>query len=208
MDAGGVQIVFCTVAAVAEGEVAADRPADANFDECLMKLRARVGEIEGWYVPHSWVTNDVSLHRGILQGFPKRLGRVALTRFRTLQPRAGGRRAGARLGATLQAPEGLHLHAMHECAERDSSAIGVTLPFLLLRSFPSLPGTAGPTVEEIVSPVITDASEEEVWSGPASIVARGAGPLGPLLDPLEPPKSRSFRTAFTITGTRSITGYS
>jgi hypothetical protein len=204
IEPGRVQIAFCSVAAVGD---AADQsvvaPGDANFEECLVKLRARAGDLEGWYVSHSWVTNDVSLQRGIVQGFPKRIGRVALTRFDTVQARAGGRWKGARLGGVLEAPDGLRLSVVHECAERPAPT-DAPLPFLLCRRFPSLFAPLDRSVDEIVSPIIENAVEVDVWSGPAHVAASGAADAMPLFEPLDRPWSRSLRTAFTITGARLV----
>ncbi len=54
------------------------------------------------YCPAIWVDQDISLVRGLLQGWPKKLGSTWLTRSLPLEhPAAAPLRAGSRIGASL-----------------------------------------------------------------------------------------------------------
>ena len=54
------------------------------------------------YCPAIWVDQDISLMRGLLQGWPKKMGSTWLTRSLPLEhPAAAPLRAGSRLGASL-----------------------------------------------------------------------------------------------------------
>ncbi len=77
-------------------------PAYAQYKECFVVLEVeRAGELVN-YCPLIYVDQDISLLRGWLQGLPKKLGSVWMTRSYGLDhPAAVPLRAGARLGATL-----------------------------------------------------------------------------------------------------------
>lgn len=201
-DPGLVQVAFSSMSAVS-AEIPGQHylaPDDVNFNECLVKIRARVAATPGWFVSHSWVTNDVSLVRGFVQGFPKRLGKVAMTSFHSPLEQTGGRRPGARLGGVVETPDGLRVRVLHFCEERGSPGDVPALPFYLRRHFPSLQPNGAPAVDEIVSPIVSEAEDLDVWTGPAEIEASGSPEAAALVAPIDRPRSRSFSSALTITG--------
>jgi hypothetical protein len=58
------------------------------------------------FCPFIWVDQDISLIRGLLQGWPKKLGNTYLTRSLPLEhPAASPLKAGSRLGASLSVKE-------------------------------------------------------------------------------------------------------
>lgn len=207
MDPARVQLAFCNMSAVSlqNSQQYYLTPNDVNFNECLIKLRVRAGSASGWFVSHSWVTNDVSLVRGFIQGFPKRLGNVAMTKFDTLQERTGGRRPNAKLGAVLETPDGLRVRIMHVCSQVAGAESIPALPFFLRRHYPSLTPPYHPVVDEIVSPIVEDSEDTEVWIGEAELEASGTAcdPM-PLLKPIDAPASRSFRSKSVISGAKVI----
>jgi hypothetical protein len=77
-------------------------PAYAQYKECLVVLEALRDREAVNYLPLIWVDQDIAMVRGMLQGIPKKLASVWLTRSYDLDhPAAAPLRSGTRLGATL-----------------------------------------------------------------------------------------------------------
>lgn len=197
-----VQLAFCDTTAISadQPDLHVWAPADANFHECLLKVRCRLGTRRGFFVVISWVTSDQSLVRGYLQGFGKRLGHLAMTRFDRLESIGGGRFPGARLGARLGAADGVSIYAQQACSTVADDSILPSLPFFLRRHVPALDGS-GPLVDDIVEPVVSTSSVADIWAGIGEVrCCAGASDLAPLLPTRTRAQCRSFRTALTITG--------
>lgn len=92
---------FCEWQATTDGSELLD-PVYAQYKEFFVVLEAeRDGRVLR-YCPFIYVDQDVSLLRGWLQGLPKKLGSVWLTRSLPLaHPAAAPAQAGTRLGASL-----------------------------------------------------------------------------------------------------------
>jgi hypothetical protein len=81
------------------------------------------------YCPAIWVDQDISLLRGLLQGWPKKLGSTWLTRSLPIEhPAAAPLRAGTRLGATLAVKD----RRLIEARATLTGAAGPALGFLAL----------------------------------------------------------------------------
>ena len=78
-------------------------PVHAQYRETIVVLEvARADGQTAAYCPFIWVDQDVALVRGLLQGWPKKLGTTWLTRSLPLiHPAAAPVMAGSRLGASL-----------------------------------------------------------------------------------------------------------
>lgn len=78
-------------------------PVLAQYRETIVVLQVeRPDGSPGVYCPAIWVDQDTSLLRGLLQGWPKKMGSTWLTRCLPLDhPAAAPLRAGSRLGASL-----------------------------------------------------------------------------------------------------------
>jgi Acetoacetate decarboxylase (ADC) len=88
------------------------------------------------FCPFIWVDQDISLIRGLLQGWPKKLGTTHLTRALPLDhPAAAQLKAGSRLGATLSVKD----RRLVEAALTLTGKAGKTLGFLANRTI----GTVG-----------------------------------------------------------------
>nr|VFJ59132.1 MAG: Acetoacetate decarboxylase (ADC) [Candidatus Kentron sp. FM]VFJ59621.1 MAG: Acetoacetate decarboxylase (ADC) [Candidatus Kentron sp. FM]VFK12263.1 MAG: Acetoacetate decarboxylase (ADC) [Candidatus Kentron sp. FM] len=191
-----VLIIDGTAVSEASPDQTVTRPAEVNHLECLIHLSCRYGEQPTWFSAHSWVTNDVSLLRGLQVCVPKRLGQISMTNFNRLGKNlAEGRHPGARIGARVQAPDGLSLYAEHTCESRADSYNVFGIPQIK---------------KEIIGGglMIADASEkivEEIWEGPGRLeCAAGDSDIAPLLTPSGSVWTRSFRAAFKINGMKSI----
>lgn len=77
------------------------------------------------FCPFIWVDQDVSLARGWLQGWPKKLGTTFVTRSLPIDhPAAAPLRAGSRLGATLGVKERRLIEATLTLTGRPGSPLG------------------------------------------------------------------------------------
>jgi hypothetical protein len=180
---GAVQLAFCDSTAVSEAQPNLHiwAPGDANYLECLLKVRCRLGERRGFHVVLSWVTNDQSLVRGFLQGFPKRLATIHMTRLNRAR-QCGGAYEGAGLGARVQSNDGLSIFVEHQCRQRGGEADIPSGPFLLRRHVPSTVQGGSPLVDQIVETVVESSVVSDVWLGRGRLSAfSGAGELEALI---------------------------
>jgi hypothetical protein len=92
---------FCEWQATTDGGELLD-PVHAQYKEFFVLIQAEREGAPAFYCPFIYVDQDVSMLRGWLQGLPKKLGSVWLTRSYDLpHPAAAPPRAGTRLGASL-----------------------------------------------------------------------------------------------------------
>ena len=123
--------------------------------------------------PYIYVDRDVSMARGWIQGWPKKLGAVHTTRpFPLASPAAPLVGAGGGYGASLSA-NGRRLAQATVTLERpavDPVFLGYR-PVVNVRHFPRL--TAGqhdrPAVHELVRSRLSNVSRTEVWEGDATL---------------------------------------
>jgi len=85
-------------------------PVYAQYRETIVVLeieqKKRGGDARSFYCPLIYVDQDISLLRGWLQGWPKKIGQTWLTRSMPLiHPAAAPLAAGSRLGASLSVKE-------------------------------------------------------------------------------------------------------
>lgn len=78
---GSCSFVFCdwSAAADTDSRVVAD-PARGQYREAYLSVNATLDGRKVAQVPYIWVDNDLSFARGHIQGFPKKMGTVAITR--------------------------------------------------------------------------------------------------------------------------------
>jgi len=92
---------FCEWQSTSDGSELLD-PVYAQYKEFFVVLEAERQGGRAFYCPFIYVDQDLSLLRGWLQGLPKKLGSVWLTRSYPLaHPAAAPPAAGTRLGASL-----------------------------------------------------------------------------------------------------------
>jgi acetoacetate decarboxylase len=148
-------------------------PARSQYKEFFIVVNALLDGEEVTTCPFTWVDRDFALIRGWIQGFPKKLGTIELTRHFGLDCIADpGLRPGAGYAGTCAA-NGRRLAEASVRLER-VSAKGPTHndpPLVNVRHFPRL--EAGrhdePAVHELVRAKSRDRSVSEVWEGEASL---------------------------------------
>ena len=168
LEDGSATFVFIewSSSADADPRIAAD-PARGQYKEAYIEVHATLDCAKVARVPYIWVDNDLSFARGHIQGFPKKLGTIAITRPVTVGrggPRleAGAIFAGhvaslgrqlARGGVTLDAPSpaGFIPRAMR-------------LPIWHTRLVPDLAG-GDPLVFDLARNQLSDFEIADAWSG-------------------------------------------
>lgn len=148
-------------------------PVRSQYAEFFVLVAASYGGEAVLTCPYIFVTQDVSLMRGLVQGFPKRLGSVCTTRAFAAPGRAapilgpGGTFAG-----TLAVEDRRLAEAAVTIEATCPTAPGLgTEPVLNVRHFPEL--AAGrhrrPAVHELVRLRARDWASTTVWKGTATL---------------------------------------
>lgn len=101
-------------------------PIYAQYRETIVVLElARPNGGRAMYCPAIWVDQDISLMRGLLQGWPKKLGSTWLTRCLPLaHPAAANMASGTLLGASLAVKDRRLIEARAEVMEEECEPIG------------------------------------------------------------------------------------
>jgi acetoacetate decarboxylase len=148
-------------------------PARSQYREFFLVVNALLDGEHVTTCPYIWVDRDFSLVRGWIQGFPKKLGSIWLTRTFGLDCRADpGLRAGAVFGGTVAAND-RRIAQGSVTLERVSNG-GPTHndpPLVNVRHFPRLAaGQHGdPAVHELVRARSRDRSISAIWEGSAAL---------------------------------------
>lgn len=148
-------------------------PIRSQYRETIILLSASFEGAPVAYCPFIWVDQDVSLMRGLVQGWPKQIGSTWITRAYELPSKAAPVVGpGGRFGATLSAKDRRLLEAQVTLRE-----VTETLPSpgfakaVNTRYFPEL--VAGkhdsPAVHELVQLKSRDVRVSPVWKGDAAL---------------------------------------
>src|SRR6478752_4915363 len=148
-------------------------PVRGQYKEFFIVANAMLGGEHVTTCPYIWVDRDFALIRGWIQGFPKKLGEVHITRSFGLDCRAEGRT----FAGTLTA-HGRLLAEATVTPERvsDTGPQHNDPPLVNRRHFPRLAaGSWGdPAVDELVRARSSNRSASEVRVGPATLTLHGA----------------------------------
>jgi acetoacetate decarboxylase len=155
------------------------------------------------YCPFIWVDQDFALTRGHIQGFPKKLGQVWMTRTFALDCLASPQlAAGSAFGASASA-RGRELARLGIRLERPSEtgSLHTDPPIVNVRYFPRL--AAGrhddPAVHELVRSRSRDRAVSEIWEGAASLdLSDAPGEEHTLLAPVSVDRGYRFTFAYTV----------
>jgi hypothetical protein len=177
-------------------------PAGGQYGEFFLVVNALLDGEEITTCPFIWVDRDFALARGWIQGFPKKLGDIWMTRTFGLDCAADpGLREGSRFGAACSA-RGRRLAEATVTLERESEhgPRHNEPPLHNVRHFPRL--AAGrhedPAVHELVRAVSRDRVVSPVWEGAATLELLGAP--GEEHDALAPVRvGRGYRLTFAYT---------
>jgi enduracididine biosynthesis enzyme MppR len=144
-------------------------PINAQYHEFFFLCGCRFEGRPASRCVYIWVDKDFSMFRGWIQGFPKRLGSIHMTRTFAAGRAAPRLEPGARFGATCAA--GDRQIARAEVILERISETGPTVndpPMHNTRLFPAAAGLR-PDVFELVRAGGRDREVSEVWEGSASL---------------------------------------
>lgn len=148
-------------------------PITSQYRETIILLSASFEGLEVAYCPFIWVDQDVSLMRGLVQGWPKQIGSTWITRAYDLPSKAApvvGR--GGRFGATLAVKDRRLIETQvtldEPCDTLPSPSFARAVN---TRYFPEL--VAGkhdrPAVHELVQLKSRDVQISPIWKGSATM---------------------------------------
>jgi enduracididine biosynthesis enzyme MppR len=172
-DPGRCAALFVDWQSCSESDAELDDPIRSQYKEFFVVVNAILDGEPVTTCPYIWVDRDFALARGWVQGFPKKLGSIHMTRTFDLETRAAPSLAeGGRFAGTLAAND-RRLAFGAVTLERES-AEGPTHndpPLVNVRQFPRL--AAGrhddPAVHELVRARSRDRSISKIWEGPAEL---------------------------------------
>ncbi|HEC10068.1 MAG TPA: hypothetical protein ENI86_10970 [Acidimicrobiales bacterium] len=145
-------------------------PASGQYKEAYCILYGTFEERKTARIPYIWVDSDVSLVRGLIQGFPKKLGEIHMTR--PVEFGRGGfpKEIGSTFSAHVSALGRRLVTLSVDLAEVKDKFYpsSVARPLLHTRLWPSIDG-GEPAVHEYQRAKISDFRIGTVYSGPGSI---------------------------------------
>ena len=154
-------------------------PSRSQYKEVFVVVSGLLDGEEVTVCSMIWVDRDFALTRGWIQGFPKKLGSIWITRsFGLGGPADPGMEEGARFGATCAAYERRVAEATVTLEHPSAGGpFHNAPPIVNVRHFPRL--AAGrhdePAVHELVRAVSRDRAGSEVWEGTATLALFGTG---------------------------------
>ncbi len=183
-----------------------DDPARGQYKEAYVLCYGTLDGKPVGRVPFIWVDNDLSLVRGLIQGFPKKLGQIAMTR--PVEVGEGGVRkeVGGRFAAHVSTL-GRRLCTVSVTLDEEHEKLfprGIATPLVHTRLWPALEGDE-PAVHELSRGTITGFRLGRVFSGAATIEL-GASEFEELdrLAPVEVGRGYVHAAAFSVTGGSAI----
>jgi acetoacetate decarboxylase len=144
-------------------------PINSQYREFFLLCGCRFDREPASRCLYIWVDKDFAMFRGWIQGFPKRLGSIHMTRLFPTGKATPRLEPGARFGATCSANDRQVARAM--VTLEGISETGPTVndpPMHNTRLFPAAGGLR-PDVFELVRPGGRDREVTEVWEGPAEL---------------------------------------
>ena len=148
-------------------------PVRSQYKETIFLIAAKYGGEAVAYCPFIFVDQDVSLMRGLIQGWPKQFGTVWMTRASSLPSKAAPLEGpGGRFGATLSVRDRRIVEARVTLREQTDQRPSPTFARgVNLRYFPEL--AAGkhdqPAVHELVQLKSRDVQFSTIWRGDAEL---------------------------------------
>jgi acetoacetate decarboxylase len=178
-------------------------PRRAQYREFLIVVAASLAGTAVTTCPYIWVDQDFALARGWIQGFPKKLGSIWLTRTFGLDSRADpGLRPGATFAGTLAAGDRRLAEGTVTLEGRSDTGPTHNEPRLVnLRLFPRLEAGRheAPAVHELVGARSRDRAISEVWEGSATLALHAApGEEHDALAPVRVGRGYRFSFAYTV----------
>jgi acetoacetate decarboxylase len=205
---GVVWFVEWVSASESNPDLAFINPERSIYHECIVMVGCQFEGVPGYYVPYIWVDNDFTLMRGFIQGFPKKLGRIHITKLHELTPRVGGKKIGAKIRGICVSHEERIVEGSLDFKKQVAPADVPPFKFYLMRHFPDYENPAKPLVHDIVVSNVANARIADAWECDASVdfmpsLFEEVADLGPV----EAMSGFSFQLGMTITGGKVLYRY-
>ena len=151
-DPGAVAVVWADWQSCSDGFDELLDPVRAQYKECFVVVRCRYRAQTFSRCVYIWVDKDFAMVRGHVQGYPKKLGEIWLTRPVTVG-RAGPRlEPGGRFGATCSAGGRRLIEASFEISgPSDGAGFVNALPMLHHRFLPAIESDGTDSLHELVT---------------------------------------------------------
>jgi acetoacetate decarboxylase len=211
-DPGRCAAIFADWQSCSDSREELDDPIRSQYREFFVVVNALLDGEQVTTCPYIWVDRDFALARGWVQGFPKKLGSIQMTRHFQLGATASpGLAPGARYAGTLAA--GDRRLAFGAVTLERESVDGPTHndpPLVNVRHFPNL--AAGrhdePAVHELVRARSRDREISPIWAGTAELELYPA-PSEELaaLAPLRVGTGFRFTFAYTVDDLETVRDY-
>ncbi|WP_371377360.1 acetoacetate decarboxylase family protein [Sporomusa aerivorans] len=148
-------------------------PVRSQYRETIILLSAEYKGLPVAYCPFIWVDQDISLMRGLVQGWPKQIGSTWITRSYDLPSKAAPILGpGGKFGATLSVKERRLIDAQVTLSELAASLPSPSFASAVnVRYFPELATEKHdlPAVHELVQLKSRDVKISPVWKGEATM---------------------------------------
>jgi acetoacetate decarboxylase len=167
---GGCSFVFCEWASAADRDPRVkDDPAKGQYKEAYVVLHGSFEGRPAGRVPYIWVDSELSLLRGLIQGFPKKLGVIEMTRAVEIG-KGGARKAPGERFAAHVSSLGRRLATLSVTLEDTPQGVfpGGGAPLVHTRLWPSLEGET-PAVHELSFVSVADVEFGKFWRGAAQL---------------------------------------
>lgn len=169
-DPGAVAIIWADWQSCSEGGAELLDPARSQYLEAFVVVRCKFEDKTYSRCVLIWVTKDFAIGRGWVQGYPKKIGNINVTRIFNHGKASPRLAPGARFGASLAAYDHRLASAVVTLRESATSNGFVNaLPMLHHRLMPSIQRGAGWSLDQIVTMSGIDADLGEPWVGDAEL---------------------------------------
>lgn len=205
-DAGAVAAIFADWQCCSTGGEELVDPVQGQYKEFFLVVGCTYQGQPMSRCVYIWVDKDFAMYRGWIQGFPKKLGAVHMTRTYPVGKATPRLEPGARFGATCTA--GSREIARAVVTLRGLSKEGPTVnapPMANTRHFPAYDGLV-PDVFELVRSGGQDREVTDIWEGDAELTL-GTHTIEPLqaIAPRRLGKGFRFTFAYTVHGGQVLT---
>ncbi|WP_338603110.1 acetoacetate decarboxylase family protein [Sulfolobus tengchongensis] len=155
------------------------------------------------YYPFMWVDKDFAVIRGWLNGFPKKIANIQLTRFHPLLPQISEPKAGVVVGGYVARGSSL-LFKIKVTLKEKIEKPPTFGPTLLIRDYPA-EGEGETNVLELVRLDLQDLKVTDVWKGDVEIeIGKGINDEVDSFKIIEKLGGYYYKIGFRIPGTKLI----
>jgi len=200
-DPGAVAAIFADWQSCTEDGLELLDPIQSQYKEFFLVVGCKFQGKPASRCVYIWVDKDFAMYRGWIQGFPKKLGSIHMTRTYPIGKATPQLAAGSKFAATCTA--GSREIARAVVTLREVSKKGPTVndpPMHNTRHFPAYDGTV-PDVFEMVKAGGYDRSVTDIWEGDGELTL-GSNTIEDLraIAPKEMMKGYRFTFAYTVKG--------